>query len=153
MNQTPTSCGQVTTGTPRKLDETQYGGKIDYQINDKHSIFGRIVETTQYTPSTLTYTKDLLTASGIGIDSLAQSYAIGDTYVVNANIVNAFRVAFNRTSSTRPGGQDYFSYCDAGVQNFWCGANPTFIGTHVDHGRLLHGHFVQGRQLQPPHQL
>ncbi|MEQ1945634.1 MAG: carboxypeptidase regulatory-like domain-containing protein [Bryobacteraceae bacterium] len=150
LSQTPNACGLVTTGIPRKLDETQYGGKVDYQINDRHSIFGRIVETTQYTPSTLTYTKDVLTASGIGIDSIAHSIALGDTYVISPTMVNAFRLGFNRTSSTRPGGQDYFSYCDAGVQNFWCGANPNFIGTLTVQGGFTMGtSFKEGNYNRP----
>ncbi|MEQ1884872.1 MAG: carboxypeptidase-like regulatory domain-containing protein [Bryobacteraceae bacterium] len=150
VGQTPNSCGLVSFGTPRILDEHQYGGKVDYQVSDKQTVYGRMLFSTQYTPSSLTITNNLLNASGIGIDSLAHSYAIGDTYVVSSTMVNSFRVAYNRTSSTRPGGQDYFSYCDAGVQNFWCGANPTFIGTlSVTGGFSMGTSFKEGNYNRP----
>ena len=144
LGQAPDRCGNVTFGAPTKRNDSNYGVRVDYQISDKQTIFGRMLFATQFSPSTLTFTKNLLNSGGIGFDSLAQSEAIGDTYVISPTMVNSFRVGFNRTATLRPPGQDYFSYCDAGVQ-IYCGYNPTFMGTLT-----ITGGFTMGTSFKSP---
>ena len=43
-------CGLVQYGLPTATDEWQYVGKVDYQLNTKHSVFGRYIATKQFTP-------------------------------------------------------------------------------------------------------
>ena len=61
-----------------------------------------------------------------GLHQLANSIAVGDTYVFSPNLVNSARLAFNRTLN-RYIANLAFSHCTAGV-NIWCGANPQVIG-------------------------
>ena len=44
----PIPCGLVQYGLPSATDEGQYVGKVDYQINSKHSLFGRYIATKQF---------------------------------------------------------------------------------------------------------
>ncbi len=65
--------------------------------------------------------------SGTGFNTPAYAYTVGDTYLFTSNLVNSFRVAFTRINETRPP-DDYFNFCTAGVQNFWCGENTAQFG-------------------------
>src|SRR6202035_2923046 len=105
LPQTSNPCGQVTTGSPLHEDRLQVPVKVDYQLSDKQSIFGRYLATRIDTavPYTLA-PNDLLTTggsgatqpSGIGTDDLAQSVTVGDTYLLSATTVNSFRAYLNR---------------------------------------------------------
>jgi hypothetical protein len=124
---TPDSCGRITYNTPSPYNDYQYVGKIDYQLSDKQSIFFRALDTEVDVLNDLTLTPNLLTSTSGGLAQLAQSYAIGDTYLLGPNMVQAFRVAVNRTFTTT-GGSSVFSYCDAGVK-MWCGEDLHNMGT------------------------
>jgi hypothetical protein len=122
----PDPCGRVLYNNPRYENTYQYVARVDYQISEKHSMFFRMLDTKQRIPSTLTLSQNLLNASGVGVNTPVYTYAYGDTYVINPNMVNSLRLAFTRLNETRLP-NDYFSYCTAGV-NMWCGANPTQFG-------------------------
>ncbi len=124
---TPNACGQVTYNTPTYENDYQYVAKIDYQLSDKQTLFFRDLWTKQYQPSLNTLDPNLLLASGTGFNTPAYSYTVGDTYLFTSNLVNAFRVAFTRINETRPA-DDFFNYCTAGVENFWCGENTAQFG-------------------------
>ena len=49
-----------------------------------------------------------------GLNGLAQSFTLGSTYLVNANVVNALRVTGNRTATNNDGGQ-FISWSDMGA--------------------------------------
>jgi len=123
----PDQCGRVTYGTPTSRNDQQYVAKIDYQVSDRHSMFGRFVTSPQKFTKSFDLTKNLLTAGGTGTDSLAHSYTFGDTFVVNPAMVNAFRMAFNRVGSGRLANK-WFSWCTAGVKNFYCEPEEEFFG-------------------------
>ena len=38
---TPNQCGQVNCTTPTSENDYQIAGRVDYQVNDKNTIFGR----------------------------------------------------------------------------------------------------------------
>jgi len=88
--------------------------KVDYQINAKHSIFGRNILTTLSVPVPYSLSGNLLTTATSGWDNFAQSYAFGDTYLATANTVNAFRLTVNRTAAHRVGA-NFFGPKDIGV--------------------------------------
>ena len=76
--------------------------KVDYQWNANHSIFGRYIATIHR--QGIPVPDNHLAAqnqANVGVDNLAQSVAFGDTTVFGANMVNAFRVAYNRTRADR----------------------------------------------------
>ena len=110
-------CGRITYGLVQKPDELQAIGKVDYQMSDDHSIFGRYMATTLYVPDPYSLTSNLLTSTKAGYDNLAQSYAVGDTYLISPNTVNAFRLTVNRLSLHRLGAH-FFGPQDVGINAY-----------------------------------
>src|SRR5262245_30961132 len=110
-------CGQITWGSIEKINEQQFIGKVDYQKSDKNSIFGRYVATTYVLPAPRSFQDNVLTSVTHGRDVLAQSWALGDTYLVSASTVNAFRLAVNRTAHKRYHAPN-FSVADVGVNSY-----------------------------------
>src|SRR6202035_2389021 len=82
-------CGKVTYAIPVTGDENQYIGRIDWTLNEKHSIFGRyFVDGFQNPP---TYDgKNLLTTTQAGNLEMAQSATIGDNYTFGPGTLNSF---------------------------------------------------------------
>ena len=107
-------CGQVTYGAVIQTNEYQVLGRVDYQLSQKHSIFGRYMATTLYQPPAYGISKNILASTTGGLDDLANSATFGDTYLFSPNVVNQFRAAFNRVGVHRFN-DDYFSGCDLGI--------------------------------------
>jgi len=112
-------CGQVTYGQPADRKMGQAIGRIDYQLSQTHSFFGRYMATFDKAPAPYAQTKNILTLAGAGaIDNLAQSATGGMTTVLGSNFVNAVRVSFNRTSIHRSQ-PPFFDPTTLGVKNFY----------------------------------
>ena len=112
-------CGQVTYGQPADRKQGQGLGRVDYQLSDKHAVFGRYMATFDKSPAPYAQTNNILTLAGAGsINNLAQSLTLGETTVIGANFVNAIRGAFNRTSIHRSQ-PPFFDPVDLGVKNFY----------------------------------
>ncbi len=126
---TPDQCGNVTYSVPSFEDDYQYVGKVDYQLNDKQSLFFRVLDTYEHIPSVQALTPVVLAQTAGESDDLAQSYAIGHTYVIGPTLVNSFRIGVDRTATTGYPVNN-FSFCDAGV-NIWCGSSPHSVGSNA----------------------
>lgn len=135
---TPNQCGVITYNTPAYENDYQFVAKFDYQLNDKQSVFFRGLDTHIKIPNSFSITPNLLTASASGSDILQQSYAIGHTYIISSNLVQSFRAGFER-SATNNIQNEYFDFCQAGVQNYWCGAQSNQLG-----GVIITGGFTAG---------
>jgi hypothetical protein len=107
-------CGRVTYGAVNQINQYQIIGRVDYQISDKQQLFGRYMATTYYQPAAYALSKNLLASAQGGLDDLATTAAIGDTYLFSPTTVNSFQAAFNRVGVHRFN-SDYFSGCDIGV--------------------------------------
>jgi len=110
-------CGQITWGAIERVNEMQAVGKVDYQKSPEHSIFGRYVATTYKLPAPRSFQDNVLTSTTHGRDVLAQSYALGSTYLVSPTTVNAFRLTVNRTAHKRYHAPN-FSVADVGVKSY-----------------------------------
>ena len=88
-------CGRVIYSNPSLEMITWPLGRIDYQRNDKHSLFGRYLIESAFAPPAYDLNKNLLSV-GTGDDGLSQAFTIGSTYLFRANVVNAFRLSANR---------------------------------------------------------
>jgi len=121
----PDACGLVTVGAPTQRNDGVYVGKVDYQKSAKHSLFGRVLFNSQYQPDSGKLTTNLLAAVQ-GTDALAASYAFGDTYLIGTSTVQAFRLAVNRVGNHQYN-KEYFSVCDAGATDIYCGYTPKWI--------------------------
>ena len=111
-------CGQVPFGPVQKINEYQTLGRVDYQITEKQSLFFRYMATAYLLPSAYGFSQNLLDSTTGGLDDLAQTAALGHTYVFSPTVVNTFRIAVNRVGVHRFN-DDYFSACDIGVK-FYC---------------------------------
>jgi hypothetical protein len=110
-------CGQITYGTRTAETDGIYVGKIDYQQNAKHSMFGRVLLTHASIPNPFNKLNNLLQDTGYR-SALASSYTFGSTYLVSANVIQAFRLSVNRSANhyyNVTKGQ-LFNWCDAGVK-------------------------------------
>jgi hypothetical protein len=108
-------CGETKVGLPEHRDQWQGVTRADYQLNANNSIFGRYMATKHDELSSLSLSGgNPLAASNPNIDNLAQSLTLGDTLVVGANMVNALRVAYNRTAVQRFN-DDFFTPSDLGA--------------------------------------
>jgi hypothetical protein len=147
LNQTAQNpCGLVVRGTPISRNDGQVVGRVDYQLSEKQSLFGRYVANPvnvkipfSLTPNNLLNTTNVPgTPSPTGYDNLAQSFAIGDTYVFSPTVVNAFRLGFNR-AFIGVRGPTMFSLCDAGSK-IYCGySGPMFSLTMTGGGSFAIG--------------
>ena len=127
-----TGCGLSRLGLVTQVHEDQYVGRVDYQLNSKHTLFGRYLRSSYYRPPSLTITPDnILTSTQGGLDDADQTWTAGDTYLINSAIISQFRVSADRTGIHRFD-SDFVSSCDLGVP-VYCGYVPhqsTFsIGT------------------------
>ena len=111
-------CGRVTFGLISKINEWQGVGKVDYQWTTNHSVFGRYLITAYEAKPPYFYSKDnVLTTTTAGFDDLAQSYALGSTYLLTPTQVNAFRLTVNRTAVARIH-EPFFSAPQVGVKSY-----------------------------------
>ena len=93
-------CGQINYSVPLDNNDKQYVTRVDYQLSANHTVFGRYIDTFERRLPTLSRTGNVLTVRrefGANKRARAQSSAFGDTLVLGANMVNSFRVTWNRT--------------------------------------------------------
>jgi len=110
-------CGLVQYGLPTASDEWQQITKVDYQLNEKHRIFGRYVGTSFFRPPPFSLPEaqqNLLVTNTGGRDQLATTMTVGEDYVISSSTLNSVRVAFNRTNITRTS-TDFFSAPEVGI--------------------------------------
>ncbi len=110
-------CGLVQYGLPSSTDEWQEVTKIDYQLNQKHRIFGRYIGTSQFTPppySLADAQQNLLVTRIGGRDNFATAAMVGEDYVISPATLNSVRAAFNRTNISRTS-TDFFSAPEVGI--------------------------------------
>jgi hypothetical protein len=144
---TPDACGQITFGRRNVSDEYQIVSKADFQWSEKHSIFGRFLQSHLDNPPSYDFTPDNILTTGTGLDAISRSIALGDTYLLSPNAVNAFRFSANLVSVWRVG-TPFFSYCDVGVRTF-CGYAPTFTNFNITGGFGLSSNNVDDNKYIP----
>jgi len=137
-------CGLVQYGLPSASDEGQYVTKVDFTINNAHSLFGRYIATTQFSPPPYTLEsaqQNVLTTRIGGRDNIAHTLTLGENYVINSSTLNAVRVAYNRTDISRPN-IDFFSPPEVGINSY----------SYLDHYTLLNvtGGFTLGTGTETP---
>src|ERR1041385_6335214 len=140
-------CGQITYGTRTAENDGAYVGKIDYQQSAKHSIFGRVLLTHVAVPNPFDKLTNLLQDTGYR-SALASSFTFGSTYLVSANVIQAFRLSVNRSANhyynIQPG--QLFNWCDAGV-HIYCEPDITRpIQTTIVGGFSLTSGFITGHR-------
>jgi len=145
LPRTSDPCGLVRYGGRVSSSDGQFVGKIDYQQNAKNSIFGRFLVYPQAGKSPFSFQPDnLLLSNTQGYENIAQSYALGDTYLIDTNTIQSFRLAVNRLGTRRIGTKN-FSWCDAGVK-IYCGWDSTYLGPAQVNGAFTIGVSISPRE-------
>src|SRR5207249_5806525 len=94
-------CGLTLIGNPLSTNQLQAPARIDYQLTDKQTLFGRyLISRNETIPPYQLRPDNLLTTRGTGNDDTAQSLALGHTYVISPALVNSFRLFANRMGVT-----------------------------------------------------
>ena len=128
LPKTSDQCGQVTFGRRSNDDNKQYVGRLDLRLNDKHSMFGRVLWFTDDVPTPFVYTPDnyLNTTSGSSSYSTAETW--GSTYLISPTTVNALRLSYSGQRFTRiyPG---TFEAKDIGVNGYTPHPNISVVVT------------------------
>ena len=101
----PTStepCGKLIYGIPSRDHEHQVVARTDWQINNRHALFGRYFTTGYDHPAY--YTDNLLTMStdaSVGLSDRVQTAVVGHTFTISPTTISSFRMGFSRTSVIR----------------------------------------------------
>jgi len=109
-------CGETLYSIPLDRSEGQFVGRVDYQRNTSHSIFGRYMATTDDTLAAFARTNNPLTTTEPALDNLQQALTLGDTRVFGTNAVNSLRFAFTRTAVDRQNA--FFDPSDLGAKAY-----------------------------------
>jgi hypothetical protein len=119
LPQTPDPCGLITYGVPNKTDSRQFIGKADWQVNEKHQVVGRVLFTGDKLPVPYELAPDnILTTGFSGRKTFAQSYTLGDTWLMSPKTVVSSRLVANYTDVDRLGAE-FFNFGDVGVKNYY----------------------------------
>ena len=120
MKRMPTTddpCGRIQFGRRRNEDEKSMIGRADYQVNQKHSLFGRFINARRDSPTDYDG-KNPLTVTITDLHQRAYSFVLGETYLIDTNTVNSFRSAVLVTENPKPP-PVVFTLADIGVKNVW----------------------------------
>ena len=119
LPRTSDPCGRVFTGTPLSENRLQVPVRLDYQINGRQSFFARYLATRIDSRVPYDINHDILQATvQVGNDDLAQSLALGHTFVISSTTVNSFRISGNRIGANHAT-PAFFAPADVGVKNFF----------------------------------
>jgi carboxypeptidase family protein len=108
-------CGKIQYGFPTKPDDTQFLGRIDYQVSEKQQIFTRYLFAHYLAaiPPVDPFKNALILATS-GQENRVQSLVFGDTYTLRPDLISSFRATTNLTQNYRLR-IDSFSPFDLGI--------------------------------------
>jgi hypothetical protein len=130
---TPDQCGEVRIGRRETRNEWQLASRLDYQISDSNSMFGRILFTKGDDPNPFVDDpSNLLISDSEGHKQSGHSYAVGMTNLFGPSLVHQARLGFNRVVPRNLSGE-FFDPCDVGM-NFYCGYNPGVTTIRISGG-------------------
>ncbi|MEQ1883932.1 MAG: carboxypeptidase-like regulatory domain-containing protein [Bryobacteraceae bacterium] len=114
---TTDGCGRTLFGAANSENGHQAPVRVDYQLSDKQTLFARYLITQQDLKVPYNLSNNALEANVPGFNDRSQSFSVGDTYVLNATMVNSFRASVNRVAALKPGA-DFFGAGDVGINMF-----------------------------------
>ncbi|PYR74698.1 MAG: hypothetical protein DMF87_21990 [Acidobacteria bacterium] len=127
-------CGNVRFSAPVHYDQNQIVAKIDFQQSGGHSMFGRYMMTLDEQLPAWPGSGNVLTTrpEDAAQNHRAHSLTIGDTRVFGSNVVNAVRVAWNR-SRAHYNLEPFFGADTLGIKDFY-NYVPGVIGLEISGG-------------------
>jgi hypothetical protein len=130
-------CGRVNYSTTRPQNDAQYITKVDFQLTNNHSVFGRYMVTTIDWPVPFAETGNILSSNIGGRDNIAHSLTFGDTMVLSNTTVNSLRFAWNYTDIHRIHEPFGFSATDVGINVY--SYLPGYMLLNITNGFQLGG--------------
>ncbi len=97
-------CGTYKTGNFLHENDLQVPVRIDYQLSDKQSVFGRYLLTRN---EVAVPPANVLLGGTVGSDDTGQTLALGHTWLISPTTVNTGRISFDRISAYKPSQQLY----------------------------------------------
>lgn len=124
-------CGNTSYGIVTDVDEDQYVGRGDWQSSAKNTLFGRYLRDHYFRPPGQNFNPgNLLVSTAGALNDADQGWAVGDTYLFSATLVNQFHATVDRIGIHRYD-DNYVSACDLGVIGVYCGYVPHQSGFAV----------------------
>ena len=93
-------CGRVQFGIPNDSDEHQALGRVDYTLNQQHSLFSRYLFARYENPATYDG-QNVLTLSRTGQTNVANSVVTGHKWLPTSSLVNSLTITYNKTLNDR----------------------------------------------------
>ncbi|HEX4273807.1 MAG TPA: carboxypeptidase regulatory-like domain-containing protein [Bryobacteraceae bacterium] len=106
-------CGTVRFGTVSNSTEHLGVLRVDYQINEKHTLFARYYIPHLEQSSSYNNNNPMTVTSPFVTDNL-QFVVLGDTWLINSNTISSFHASLNR-ESIQKGSPPFFTARDLGV--------------------------------------
>jgi hypothetical protein len=116
LPKTTDPCGETLYSIPLDRSEGQFVGRVDFQVNANHSIFGRYMATGDNTLAAFARTNNPLTTTEPALDNLQQAMTLGDTMVFGSSAVNSIRFAYTDTDVDRQNA--FFDPSDLGAKAY-----------------------------------
>ena len=115
---TPTDpCGKVGYGVLGNSTESIGVARVDYQMTQKNSLFGRVIIADLEGPGAYDGKNALTFASASTLDR-DSAVALGDTYLLGASTINSFRATVTRTRVEKTSDK-FYSWSALGVQGVY----------------------------------
>jgi len=125
-------CGKITYGAINPVNDKQWVTKIDYTVNEKHTIFGRILSSYE---DNLSPNNQLVLARTTSRHDRNYAVTVGSTYLLNPNTVNALRLSVSEVRQNSTSGDYGFDYTKLGsnIHSYY----PNTISLNVTSGFSL----------------
>lgn len=137
LPQSTSPCGQVTYGIPVQSNESQYVARVDWIINQKHTLYGRYF-IDNYTLAAFFDPHDILVTSVAGNVERAQTFVLGETWTITPATVNSVHLTFGRRTDDRGPNTSGINAASLGVQNMYQGTK-NFLQVAVNNGGFAVG--------------
>ena len=132
---TDQQCGIISFPVGNNSGEQLGVGRIDYQVSQKQTVFGRYLFGNYTLPVTWD-NKNVLELNHVGQFNRAQSVALGDVYTFSPSVINSAHITVNRSLNNRAV-VPYFDPNSLGINDF--SLIKGFMGLSVSGGFSLGG--------------
>jgi hypothetical protein len=141
-------CGEVQFGIKPTINESFTVEKVDYQINQKHSIFGRyelahLVDPSGYVPGNLlttgSATSGAYTTYPVVNNWQTQTFTLGDTYLFSPDLISSFHASVLRPTNSRGQPPPEITPAQVGITLYFEPTNNAILGLSVSGGFSIGG--------------
>ena len=97
--------------------ENEFIGRVDWTINQKHSLYGRYFLDGYTSPAFFSPTNVLITTQP-GNEERAQGLTLGETYIINSHMVNSFHATGSRRRNNRGAAAEGIGPSTIGIDSY-----------------------------------